>query len=151
MFGCSLDKRIWVYGRLARGIHWRRDDASWCALGASKRLVSFSWLAKEGGAMASPVVTYELDDETRVRFEVDPTSEWSEVSSEKVLGRIREAVEPAVEGAKAVLDRVREVGPDEIEVKFGIKVSGDMNWLIAKAATEANFEVTLTWTPGTPE
>ena len=98
--------------------------------------------------MASPVVTYELDDQTKVRFEIEPTDEWRDVSSEKVLGKIREAVEPAVEGAKAVLDKVREAGPDEIEVKFGIKVSGDMNWFIAKAATEANFEVTLTWKPG---
>jgi hypothetical protein len=98
--------------------------------------------------MRSPVVTYELDDETKVRFEIDPTSEWADVSADRVLGKIREAVEPAVEGAKVVLERVREAGPDEIAVKFGIKVSGDMNWLIAKAATEANFEVTLTWKPG---
>ena len=97
--------------------------------------------------MASQVVCYELDDSTRVRFEVDPTSGWSEVSSGRVLGQVREAVTPAVEGARVVLERVREIGPDEVEVKFGIKVSGDMNWLIAKAATEANFEVTLTWKP----
>lgn len=101
--------------------------------------------------MASPVVTYELDDQTKVRFEIEPTDEWRDVSSDKVLGKIREAVEPAVEGAKAVLDKVREAGPDEIAVKFGIKVSGDMNWFIAKAATEANFEVTLTWKPGTSD
>ncbi|MCA1695681.1 MAG: hypothetical protein LC749_13655 [Actinobacteria bacterium] len=34
-----------------------------------------------------------------------------------------------------------------MEVKFGIKVSGTANWLIAKAATEGNFDITLTWTP----
>ena len=78
--------------------------------------------------MASPVVTYELDDATKVRFEIEPTDEWREVAADRVLGRIREAVEPAVEGARIVLDKIREVGPDEIEVKFGIKVSGDMNW-----------------------
>jgi hypothetical protein len=26
-------------------------------------------------------------------------------------------------------------------------VSGTANWLIAKAATEGNFDITLTWTP----
>ena len=97
--------------------------------------------------MSSPVITYTLDDETEVRFEIGPTAEWGEISSGQVLGKIRDAVEPAVQGAKAVLDRVREIGPDEVEVKFGIKVSGDMNWLIARASTEANFEVTLTWRP----
>jgi len=43
--------------------------------------------------------------------------------------------------------KVKEAAPDKIEVKFGIKVSGTANWLIAKAATEGNFDITLTWTP----
>jgi hypothetical protein len=30
-------------------------------------------------------------------------------------------------------------------VKFGVKASGEATWLVAKAAGEANFEVTLTW------
>jgi hypothetical protein len=94
------------------------------------------------------VVSYALDDETVVQFEVEPTQDWYEVSSDEILGRIREAVAPAVEGAKVVLEKVREAAPDEIEVKFGIKVSGTANWLIAKAATEGNFEITLTWNPG---
>lgn len=50
--------------------------------------------------------------------------------------------------AKAVLAKAREAAPDEIEVKFGIKVSGNTNWLTAKAAAEGNFEITLTWKPG---
>jgi hypothetical protein len=96
-------------------------------------------------------VSYALDDDMVVRFEIEPTDDWYEVRSDQVLGQIREAVTPAVEGAKAVLEKVREAGPDEIEVKFGIKVSGTMNWLIAKAATEGNFEITLTWKPGTTD
>jgi hypothetical protein len=99
--------------------------------------------------MSSPVVTYSLDDDAVVRFEIEPTDGWRNASHPQVLGRIREAVGPAVEGARIVLEKVRDAGPDEIEVKFGIKVSGDMNWLIAKAASEANFEVTLTWKPNT--
>jgi hypothetical protein len=93
-------------------------------------------------------VTYALDDETVVRFEVEPTEEWFDVSSDQVLGRIREAVTPAVEAARTVLDKVREAAPDEVQVKFGIKVSGSANWLVARAATEGNFEVTLTWVHG---
>jgi hypothetical protein len=33
----------------------------------------------------------------------------------------------AVEAAKAVLDKVKEARPDEVELKFGIKVSGGAN------------------------
>lgn len=97
--------------------------------------------------MTSPVVSYELDDGTVVRFEVEPAEDWFDVSTDQVLGRVREAVAPAIEGAMAVLVKAREAAPDEIEVKFGIKVSGNANWLIAKAASEGNFEVTLTWKP----
>lgn len=98
--------------------------------------------------MASPVVSYGLDDGTVVRFEVEPTEDWFDVSTDQVLGHVREAVTPAIEGAKAVLAKAREAAPDEIQVKFGIKVSGNTNWLIARAATEGNFEITLTWKPG---
>jgi hypothetical protein len=100
--------------------------------------------------MTSPVVSYAVDEDTVVRFEIDPTDEWHEVSSEKVLGQITAAVAPAVEGARAVLAKAREATPDEVVVKFGIKVSGAANWLVAKAATEGNFEVTMTWKPQPP-
>ena len=99
--------------------------------------------------MASPVVSYAVDEGTVVRFEISPTEDWHEVATDQVLGRIREAVTPAVEGARAVIERAKEIAPDEIEVKFGIKVNGAANWLIARVATEGNFEVTLTWKSGT--
>ncbi|WAZ19200.1 hypothetical protein STRCI_000234 [Streptomyces cinnabarinus] len=97
--------------------------------------------------MASQIVSYEVDDGTRIRFEIEPTDEWHQVSSEESLGRIRAAVAPAVEGARAVLEQVKALQPGEVQVKFGVKVTGTANWLVAKAATEANFEITLTW-PG---
>jgi NTP-dependent ternary system trypsin peptidase co-occuring protein len=58
---------------------------------------------------------------------------------------VQQAVAPAVEAAKVVLDKVREAGPDQVELKFGVKVSGGTNWLVAKTAGEGNFEITLTW------
>ena len=61
------------------------------------------------------------------------------------MGALQEAVRPAVEGAKAVLEQVKAVQPQKVEVKFGVKVSGTMNWVVAKAATEGNFEITLSW------
>ena len=101
--------------------------------------------------MPSPVVSYELDDQTVVQFEIAPTDDWHNVGSDDILGRIKDAVTPAVEGARAVLEKVKDAAPDGIEVKFGIKVSGTANWLVAKAATEGNFEVTMTWRSGSTE
>ena len=95
--------------------------------------------------MAAPVVRYILEDGTVVGFEIEPAADFRPVGPEEVIGRLREAAGPAVEAAKAVLDRVKDAGPDEVQVKFGIKVSGTANWLVARAATEGNFEITLTW------
>ncbi|WP_435233971.1 CU044_2847 family protein [Streptomyces sp. Tue6028] len=92
-------------------------------------------------------VAYELDDSTVVRFELEPSEEWRQVSSDDVVARVRDAVRPAVDAARTVLERVTELKPGEVEVKFGVKVSGTANWIVAKAATDAHFEITLTWTP----
>jgi len=43
------------------------------------------------------------------------------------------------------LDRLKEARPDRVEMKFGVRVNGEANWVVAKAATEGSFEVTLTW------
>jgi hypothetical protein len=94
------------------------------------------------------VLRYAIDDGTIVMFEVDPPDEFAPASTADVIGKVQEAIRPAVEAAREVLERVKECGPRDVEVKFGIKVSGNMNWLVAKAATEGNFEVTLKWGPG---
>lgn len=104
-------------------------------------------LADGGLLVTTQVVTYQLDDSTKVRFEVEPTGGFVPAGAGQVAGRIRDAVTPAVDAAKTVLDKVKEVSPDEVEVRFGIKVSGGADWFVAKAATEASFEIKLTWTP----
>lgn len=95
--------------------------------------------------MVASIVSYKLDEDTVVRFEIEPTAGFRPASPNEIAGRIREAVTPAVEAARAVLEQVREAAPDEVKLKFGIKVSGTANWFVAKAATEANFEVEMTW------
>lgn len=98
--------------------------------------------------MSSQVVTYQVDEATTAKFEIEPTEGFQPAGPNEIAGKIAEAVKPAVEAAKTVLDKVKEAGPDEVELKFGIKVSGSANWLVAKAAAESNFEVTLTWARG---
>ncbi|WP_203979473.1 CU044_2847 family protein [Planotetraspora silvatica] len=92
-------------------------------------------------------MTYQLDPETTVQFEIEPVPGFHPASTDEIAGQVRAAVDPAVRAARAVLEKVQHMGPREIEVKFGIKVTGTANWLVAKAATEGNFEITLTWQP----
>ena len=95
--------------------------------------------------MSSRIVTYLVDESTAVMFEIEPGAGFQPAGPEQILGKVRDAVSPAVEAARAVLDKVKETGPNQVEVSFGIKVSGEANWLVAKAASEGNFAVTLTW------
>ena len=82
---------------------------------------------------------------------MDPPEGFRPAGAEAIIGRIRDAVTPAVEAARVVLDKVRQARPDEVKLKFGIKVGGGATWLIAKAAAESNFEVEMIWRPATPE
>lgn len=90
-------------------------------------------------------VLYALDDGTEVRFEVEFGPEFRNAGSGVVLGKIRDAVKPAVEAGHEVLRLARQAAPDDVEVTFGIKVSGSAHWLIARAATEGSFSVKLAW------
>jgi hypothetical protein len=95
--------------------------------------------------VASNVVRYAVDEQTVVRFEFEPPAGFRPAGAEEIAGRVREAVEPAVEAARVVLEKVRQAQPDEVKLKFGVKVSGGANWLIAKAATQGNFEIEMKW------
>lgn len=103
--------------------------------------------------MPTETVSYQLDDSTEVRFEIDSPHDWSPATGRgrpNVAGQVREAVTPAVEAAKTVLDQIAALKPDGVEVTFGIKVTGEASWVVAKAAAEGSFEVKLTWSPGKP-
>lgn len=96
------------------------------------------------------IVKYQIDDHTTAQFEIEPSADFRPAGAGQVLGEVRSAVAPAIEAAKAVLEKAKEIRPDEIELTFGIKVSGGANWLVAKTSGEGNFEIMLRWSR-TPE
>lgn len=98
--------------------------------------------------MTTTAVRYALDEHTMVAFEIEPPPGFQQAGAHELVGDLGEALAPAVMGARAVLDKVKESGPDEVQVRFGIKVSGTMNWLIARAAADGNFEVVVAWKRG---
>lgn len=49
-----------------------------------------------------------------------------------------------------LLDKLRAVSPQEVTVELGIKLSTKAGVVIAQAAGEANFKVTLLWRQGEP-
>lgn len=97
--------------------------------------------------MSPEIVSYDVDGTTVAQFEIDPMDGFVPAGAGSVLGKVRDAAAPAIEAAREILDQARALSPDGVEVKFGVKVTGTANWLVARAATEGNFEVTLTWHP----
>lgn len=73
----------------------------------------------------------------------------------EVLERANETFERAAENARkaasVILDKLSKLGesansPDEIEITFGLKASGELgNIVVAKASAEANYSVRMTW------
>ena len=97
--------------------------------------------------MPPKIVTYALDNSTKVRFEIDPPAGFQDAGTDKVIGKVQDALSPAIDTAKLVLDKLKEAKPGEVTVTFGLKVSGKLDWFIARAGTEGNFQITLTWQP----
>jgi hypothetical protein len=99
-------------------------------------------------SMATRLVTYSLGDGTIAEFEVDPGAGYVQAAKYgEIIASVRDAVGPAVEAAREVLDRVKPLASHAVTVRFGVKVSGDKTWSVARAAAEGNFEVTLSWHP----
>lgn len=55
-----------------------------------------------------------------------------------------QTVRAAAEGILSQL-RMLQQPPDEVVVEFGVKMSAETGAVIAKASTEANFKINLTW------
>jgi len=96
-----------------------------------------------------------LDDgENRIVVEVDPrdVSQDLDLAAPKP-GEIREKAQMSLEsafenirpGMRALVDKIREISPDEVTVEFGLKLAGQAGLVVARGTTEVNFVVKATW------
>lgn len=103
--------------------------------------------------MKTQIVRYELGDGTVVEFEIEQAGGVNEVTTDALAGHVRDAIGPIVGAARMLLDGLKAVSPDELELTFGVKATGKVNWVVAKTETEGNFGVKLVWKkqpPGNP-
>jgi hypothetical protein len=100
-----------------------------------------------GGCGLAETAVYRVGEGVDVRFEIDPdVARFAPAGVlPDVAGMLDSALAPLVEGAKVVLAKAREVGPQKVEVAFGVKATGTASFVVAKAASEGNFSITLTW------
>jgi hypothetical protein len=101
-----------------------------------KRLVTYPL---EGGG----TVSVEVDDEPTVaRRGLNPTDVTEKASStfEGALSTVKPAVLAIASTFRGLAD-----APEEVEVEFGIKFSGQAGAIIASAETEAHFQMRMVW------
>lgn len=68
--------------------------------------------------------------------------------TERAHGTFEHAAENARKAAMVILEKVRGLHdmPDEVEITFGLKASGELGTLVvAKAGVEASYSVRLSW------
>lgn len=101
------------------------------------------------------LIEYQLADGSPIWVEVDepdtggvkPVSRSGEVV-EKAKQTFNEALDKVKPIAETIIDKLRNLSdsPDEVEVKFGLKMNAEAGAIIAVAGIEANYEITLKWT-----
>lgn len=62
-------------------------------------------------------------------------------------GRLTERLQAVAGAAEQIAGSLRSrLAPDEVDLEFGLKVSGEVNWwFFAKTAGEGTIKVTLKW------
>ncbi|MFB7106702.1 CU044_2847 family protein [Streptomyces hydrogenans] len=108
----------------------------------------------EGVVSDGQLFTMALDAEgsdTAV-FEVDGEFGGSDLelaAGGDVVARARVSLSEALDQVRPVLARVvettRDLGPEEVEIQFGLKMGGETGVIIAKGTAEVNFAVRLVW------
>jgi hypothetical protein len=69
----------------------------------------------------------------------------AKVSFERALGAVKDAASAALGQFQAMARK-----PDEVEIKFGVKLSAEAGAVIAKTGLEGQFEVKLKWKQPSP-
>ena len=115
-----------------------------------------------GRVQVTKLVKFQLDDdeESFVYVEVDEKLPVSSNEDEdegligigdevvqqakQTLGKALSSIKPV---ANAIIKKVQDLNKpaDAVEVKFGIKMSGELGAVIASGSAEVNYEITLKW------
>ncbi|MDH6120820.1 CU044_2847 family protein [Kitasatospora sp. GAS204B] len=99
----------------------------------------------------SELLRFQGPQGTSLVVEVDDDSPGIELVSRTDQGiaeaahRLDEALAASRPTLESVLDSLRHLKPEQIEVSFGIKLNAEAGVVIAKTAAEGHFDVTLSW------
>jgi hypothetical protein len=115
---------------------------------------------EEGWSLMSRIIEYPTEDGS-ILIEVAemPQSGGSvkaghrdEATVEKASICFESALSSVVAAANAFVGKAAALAtrPDELTVEFSLKTSGKVNAFVISCDAEANFKVSMKWTPGPP-
>ncbi|WP_267246429.1 CU044_2847 family protein [Streptomyces sp. PR69] len=58
---------------------------------------------------------------------------------------VQQALRPVTGMARAALEQLRQAGPDEVVIEFGVDLSAEAGAVIARTETGCHLTVTVTW------
>ncbi|MBN0049213.1 hypothetical protein JS756_35145 [Streptomyces actuosus] len=58
---------------------------------------------------------------------------------------VREKLRPVTDLARTALEQLRQAGPDEVEIEFGVDLAAQAGAVIAKSEVGCHLKVTVAW------
>jgi hypothetical protein len=125
----------------------------------SSYLLSFIFLcaARNSMSQSKEIAEFKLEDGTAFLIEIEESESGgvervANVQLGEQVVRAKQTFEQAMSHvtpvASAALERIRTgltTPADEVEIKFGVKLSSEAGAIIASVGGEVNFEITLKW------
>jgi hypothetical protein len=97
-------------------------------------------------------VTFDTADGEEVQVEIERTAgDFVPIRSDRSLGRFEFLSRPVFEAVGTLIRDAREVGPDTVNIRFGIKITASGSAIVSRNVNEGNFDISLTWNRQSPE
>ena len=105
----------------------------------------------------NPLIEFALNDGSSILIEVKELPGMGadeglvSLPGQQILVKAQKSFSDSLEKIKptaaTIIDKVRSLPepPDEVEVKFGIKMAAEAGAVVAAASLEGNYEITLKW------
>ena len=102
------------------------------------------------------LVEYSLEDGTKILVEANALEEEGVVERVaiapgelviKASETFERALDVIIPAASAIISKVKRLDniPDEVEVKFGVKLSSKVGGILTSVSKDPNYEITLKW------
>ena len=101
--------------------------------------------------MTTELVQFDLANGATMVAELDVAPGVSRVSRDgmlaKATGTLEDALTRVRDAAATALSQFQDMAhqPDDVEIKFGVKLDAQAGAVIAKTGVQGHFEIKLTW------